>query len=146
MSRMVLSLVIVLLAARAAVAEPPVLGDEAIKTAILGKLLAGTYSDGSRWQERYLVDGGLIYSDDNGIKRGEWRVVSSSLCTLYDTDLEGGCFIVASRGENCLDFYAVDPADARPQATEAEIATGTGWTARGWRSDRIATCPDGFDL
>lgn len=115
-----------------------------LSAAFVGKVFRGVYEDGVNWREAYLVDGEVDYEDDFAAARGEWFVRDDLLCTFYDGDLTGGCFIVMQRSENCFDFYAVDPATDRPDASRDAIRSGFDWTAQGWRSDRVPTCPEGL--
>lgn len=116
----------------------------ALAAAFVGKIYRGVYQDGINWREAYLVDGEVDYEDDFRAARGEWFVREDLLCTFYDIGLEGGCFIVIRRSQNCLDFYAVDPSDDQPVAGWDAVHAGFGWTAQGGRSDQIKTCPEGL--
>jgi len=118
-------------------------GDRLTAT-FLGKIFRGAYQDGVSWREAYLVDGAVDYADDFAAARGEWFVRNDLLCTFYDTGLTGGCFIVMQRADNCFDFYAVDPDTEQPDATASAMIAGYDWTAQGWRSDRVPTCPQGL--
>lgn len=118
-------------------------GDRLTAT-FVGKIFRGLYQDGVNWREAYLVDGEVDYADDFAAARGEWFTRNDLLCTFYDGDLTGGCFIVMQRADNCFDFYAVDPDTDEPDATPSAIIAGYDWTAQGWRSDRVPTCPEGL--
>ena len=117
------------------------LDDTAIRTLVIGKTLLGHYADGERWRETYFVDEGVDYQDLLGRFSGTWSVADGQLCTLYDDPLlNGGCFLVWRRSDNCVDFYIVSPQTGLPSATEAEMRDGLNWTAQGWRSDRPSSC------
>lgn len=115
-----------------------------LATAFVGKIFRGVYQDGVNWREAYLVDGAVDYADDFAAARGEWFTRNDLLCTFYDGDLTGGCFIVMQRADNCFDFYAVDPDTDQPDASTGAIIAGYDWTAQGWRSDRVPSCPEGL--
>jgi hypothetical protein len=119
------------------------LNETAIQQAIVGKSFSGVYGDNSTWSETYLVDGDLRYSDPEITSSGAWRVLSDRLCTLYQADIDGGCFLVIKRSDNCFDFYAVRSEDGVPLANQDAIAAGEDWIARGWRADIATTCENG---
>jgi hypothetical protein len=131
------------LAEESAAARIDELDTIAIQQAIVGKSFSGVYGDNSTWSETYLVDGDLRYSDPEITSSGAWRVLNDRLCTLYQADIEGGCFLVIKRSDNCLDFYAVRSGDGVPLAKQDAIAAGEDWIARGWRSDIATTCENG---
>ena len=118
-------------------------GDE-LTAAFVGKIFRGVYQDGTGWREAYLVDGRVDYEDDFRAAIGDWFVRDDLLCTFYDNDLEGGCFVVVLRSANCFDFYAVDFINDQPDAGWDAVRGGFGWTAQGGRSDRMPTCPEGL--
>jgi hypothetical protein len=117
---------------------------DTLTAAFIGKIFRGVYQDGVNWREAYLVDGTVDYQDDFAAGRGAWFVRDDLLCTFYDTGLTGGCFIVMQRARNCFDFYAVDPDTGQPDAATGALIGGYDWTAQGWRSDRVPTCPEGL--
>ena len=118
--------------------------EPALSARFNGATYEGTYRNGIAWREVYIAGGRVIYSDDIRSATGDWFVRDDLLCTFYDTDLQGGCFVVMRRSENCLDFYAVDLATNEPDAGWAAVRDGTGWTARGGRADLMRTCPEDF--
>ena len=118
------------------------MGDAALTTAFAGRHLEGVYSDATHWSESYGADGTLSYRDRQGDWPGDWTVRSARFCTFYRTgELNGGCFLVARRGKNCFDFYAVG-SDLTPGVTRGDIASGTNWTARGWYVEAEPSCPE----
>ncbi|WP_306117172.1 MULTISPECIES: hypothetical protein [unclassified Roseitalea] len=136
-----------LLAPHAAAMSEPVPGrltGDTLTAAFVGKTYRGVYQDGVSWRETYLVDGEVDYQDDVNAARGEWFVREDLLCTFYDGDLVGGCFVVMRRSENCFDFYAVDLETNVPAAGWGAVRGAFGWTARGGRSDLLRTCPEGL--
>ena len=116
----------------------------ALTAAFVGKVYRGVYQESINWREAYLVDGEVDYEDDFRAARGEWFTRDDLLCTFYDNDLEGGCFVVIRRSENCIDFYAVDQITNQPVAGWDAVRAGFGWTAQGGRSDLVRTCPEGL--
>ena len=64
-------------------------------------------------------------------------VRDGSLCFTYaDSEtIDGGCFTVERRGDNCFDFYATDTT-----ATPFQRRNGLGWTARARATNRPSTC------
>jgi len=121
------------------------LANHEIRTALIGKTLLGTYGGGEPWRETYFVDDGLDYQDETGRSGGNWSAQDNLLCTYYDEPtMNGGCFVVIRRSANCHDFYAVDPVTKIPFASPEAIRSAIDWSARGWRSDQISTCPHAF--
>lgn len=116
--------------------------DEAHLVDVLsGRNLEGVYADATRWSESYADDRTLSYSDRFGLWAGDWSIASGRFCTFYRSQsINGGCFLVARRGENCFDFYTVDRA-FRPAATIDDIYAGRNWTARGWYVEAESSCP-----
>ncbi len=118
------------------------LAEPALSSVFSGATFEGAYQSGIGWREVYGADGRVAYSDDRGPARGDWFVRDDLLCTFYDAGLQGGCFVVIVRSENCFDFYAVDLATNAPDAGWPAIRQGEGWTARGGRADVLRTCPE----
>lgn len=118
--------------------------EPALSAGFNGAAYEGTYQNGVAWREVYAAGGRVIYSDDIQSAAGEWFVRDDLLCTFYDADLQGGCFVVMRRSENCFDFYAVDLTTNEPDAGWAAVRNGTAWTARGGRADILRTCPEDF--
>ena len=129
-----------------AVSEPLAgrLTGDALTATFAGRIFRGAYQDGTGWREAYLVDGRVDYEDDFRAAAGDWFVRDDLLCTFYDNDLTGGCFVVMRRSANCFDFYAVDLSDDAPVAGWDAVRGGFGWTAQGNRSDQAPTCADGL--
>lgn len=109
-----------------------------------GAVYEGTYQNGVAWREVYIIGGRVIYNDDLQSAAGNWFVRDDLLCTFYTADLQGGCFVVMRRSQNCFDFYAVDLATNEPSAGWAAVRDGAAWTARGGRADIMRTCPEDF--
>ena len=136
-----------IMAAPASAMSEPVAGrlaGAALTAAFVGKIYRGVYQGGLNWREAYLVDGEVDYQDDLRAARGHWFTRDDLLCTFYDGGLDGGCFVVVQRSENCFDFYVADESDSRPEAGWDAVRAGFGWTAQGGRSDELPTCPEGL--
>ncbi len=103
----------------------------------------GRYADGKSFVERYRHDGRIEYSE-NGFKiGGRWSVTAGTLCTIYDSDADGGCYRVARVAENCFEFFfAARTEDDAPGPDQARPR----WTARGSITGRMPTCPEGADV
>ncbi|MBO0903070.1 hypothetical protein [Jiella sonneratiae] len=122
-------------------ASAAVLADPALTAAFSGRDLEGVYADATPWSEAYASDGTLSYRDRIGLWAGDWSVMNGRFCTFYrDQGITGGCFLVARRGENCFDFYAVDETSG-PGVPTADILAGRNWTARGWYVESEPSCP-----
>ncbi|MBP0614145.1 hypothetical protein [Jiella mangrovi] len=118
------------------------LDDAGLISALSGRNLEGVYADATPWSEAYAKGGTLSYRDRLGLWAGDWSVRNDRFCTFYrDEAISGGCFLVARRGENCFDFYAVD-LSSEPVVAAGDIAAGRNWTARGWYVEAESTCPD----
>ena len=116
--------------------------DAALVVAFAGRNLEGVYANAVPWSESYGADGSLSYRDRKGVWPGDWTVRNARFCTFYRTgDLNGGCFLVARRGDNCFDFYAVGAA-FEPGVSSDDIAGGRNWTARGWYVEAEPSCPE----
>ncbi|TFF22979.1 hypothetical protein E3C22_11055 [Jiella endophytica] len=116
--------------------------DAALVGAFSGRNLEGVYSDATAWQEAYGMDGTLSYHDREGQWPGNWSVANARFCTFYPGgSLNGGCFLVARRGENCFDFYSVGFA-SQPAVSAEDVRAGRNWTARGWYVEAEPSCPD----
>ncbi len=126
---------------RQGAAAAVVLDAAQIVALLAGRNLEGVYSDATRWAESYADDRTLTYRDRLGQWTGDWSIAMGRFCTFYrDQGINGGCFLVAKRGNNCFDFYTVDPA-FRPLATIDDINAGRNWTARGWFVETESSCP-----
>ncbi len=113
--------------------------DKALNDAFDGRIIAGIYDDGRRFEEEYRKGGRLVYWEGPRETTGNWSVVGSTFCTIYNRDPSGGCYRVTRRGENCFEFYFV----ARSVAQVRRKGEGKpGWTARAWRKDEPATCTE----
>jgi hypothetical protein len=118
-----------------------VLDGAGLVAVLSGRNLEGVYADATRWSESYANDRTLSYRDRLGLWTGDWSIASSRFCTFYrNQGINGGCFLVARRGENCFDFYTVDLA-FRPVAPIDDIYAGRNWTARGWYVEAESSCP-----
>lgn len=114
-----------------------------LRTVFAGKQIDGHYENGKVFQERYLANGRLEYSEAERRTGGRWSVQSGTFCTIYDTDPAGGCFRVHRVGSNCFEFYFV--ARTEDEAARPERRT-PDWTARGWVSDQPSTCTEGANV
>ena len=121
--------------------ETVILDEQGLVAVLSGRDLEGVYADATPWSESYAIDGTLSYRDRIGLWAGDWSAANGRFCTFYrNQGINGGCFLVARRGSNCFDFYALDPA-LRPGATRQEIVAGRNWTARGWYVEAESSCP-----
>lgn len=109
-----------------------------ITLAFAGQTITGVYVTGLTFRESYRGDGRLDYIEPARRLSGRWSVVADTFCTLYDTVPTGGCYRVQRIGDNCFEFYW---AAADEGGAEDGSPTRPRWTARGWRVDRLATCP-----
>ena len=127
----------------AVAATPGWLDDGEIKASLTGKTLEGRYASGRAFTERYLADGRVEYVERGHTIGGHWSVTAGTLCTIYDTDSEGGCFRVSKASENCFEFYFVARTqEAAPGPEDAKPA----WTARGAISGEPSACRDGANV
>ncbi|NDW05752.1 hypothetical protein GTK09_15105 [Jiella sp. 40Bstr34] len=118
-----------------------ILDEPGLVAVLSGRDLEGVYADATPWAESYYLDGTLSYRDRLGLWAGDWSASNGRFCTFYrNQGINGGCFLVAKRGTNCFDFYALDTA-LRPGATSEEIFAGRNWTARGWYVEAESSCP-----
>lgn len=109
---------------------------DAIGKALLGTRLAGEYPSGRQWAEQINSDGSTIYVEDGKISAGRTTINGPIICFTYEREpLQGGCFEVWRRSDNCFDFYASDS-----DASLDDRRFGQGWSARGWYSNKPATC------
>ncbi|MCE7027421.1 hypothetical protein [Jiella avicenniae] len=128
-------------APEAGLAETMILDEPGLVAVLSGRNLEGVYADATPWSESYATDGTLSYRDRLGLWTGDWSASDGRFCTFYRSQgINGGCFLVARRGANCFDFYALDAA-LRTGATREEIFAGRNWTARGWYVEAESSCP-----
>lgn len=116
---------------------PTPLSKSQIRNEMFGHLFTGEYSNGGRWAER--LNGNLtsVYVEDGRPIHGHMDFQGSNLCFEYPnrTDLEGGCFEIWKRGQNCFDFYSTNSV-----ASLEERRWGRAWMARAWISNQPSTC------
>ena len=79
-----------------------------IRSDMFGRMFTGEYSNGGRWAERLNPNMTSIYVEDGKSIHGHMEFRGSLLCFEYPhrPDLDGGCFEVWKRGNNCFDFYS----------------------------------------
>ena len=123
--------------------DPPatsrVMSQTDIRQDLFGRTIEGAYWHGAPFTEELRRDGTSHYRDDRGASTGTLHFDGDALCFAYrDSTMNGGCFLVWRRTANCYDFY---PFAGGVLATASELAIGTGWTARVWRQDAPAGCP-----
>jgi len=111
-----------------------------LRQAFQGNDIAGHYSNGDRFTESYHEDGSLTYIEPGKHNTGRWSITANTFCTIYDTDVTGGCFNVKRVGSNCFEFYFI--ARTRRQAANPKDRQKPAWTARAWLRDREPTCQD----
>lgn len=103
----------------------------------------GQYANGRSFTEHYAANGRVEYAEPGLTIGGRWSVTAGTLCTIYDTDVSGGCFRVARVAENCFEFYF---AARTEQAAPGPEGSRPKWTARGAFKGKAAACPDGADV
>ncbi len=110
---------------------------QAVLTLFKGTAISGEYASGARFNEAFDKDGTTLYTDADGMIEGRVTARDSSLCFTYPNaaTLDGGCFTVERRGDNCFDFYAADT-----HASTFQRRNGLAWTARASQDDRPSTC------
>ncbi len=121
-----------------AVSAPAQAADtRAVLTLIQDTAISGEYASGARFSEAFGADGTTRYTDETGTIEGRVTIRDDVMCFTYPDagTIDGGCFAVERRGENCFDFYATDTT-----ATPFQRHNGLGWTARAWRNNRASTC------
>ena len=112
------------------------LDDDAIRSQIAGRSLAGIYFDDRKWAEHYDADGSLRYSERGLLVSGYWTLDKGVFCTLYHGVLSGGCWRVRQVGANCFEFYHTPQSTRAPERSH----TARNWTAKGWRVSEPADC------
>jgi hypothetical protein len=112
------------------------MNDAEIAKAFANTTIMGEYIDLSTFTETYKPDGVADYTDQRGEVRGVWSVVNNHFCTIYESDITGGCFRGVQRSSNCYEFYS---STATPAETAQPPSKGN-WVARAWRTDRPSTC------
>ncbi len=117
-------------------------GDE-IASVFSGATLRGSYSNGREFTEFYHTDGRVEYSERGLTTAGRWSATTGALCTIYDADPSGGCFLVMRAGENCYEFYFSSRTEARAPEDRVDPPA---WTARGSLAGRSANCADGASV
>lgn len=137
----VMALVVCAALAAPAFGQSRWLSGQQITEAFKGKTLEGYYNDHTPWVETYLASGRVAYSDNRNKWGGRWFLRGRVLCTFYDDNVNGGCFLVGRVSENCFDFYVV-PRETKNGATAKPI-NPSYWNARGWATDRKSTCEMG---
>jgi hypothetical protein len=82
------------------------LGPERLKAELGGYTIKGYYTaDRVNFVEVYRRDGVISYKDDQKADAGQWFVRGQAFCTFYDK-INGGCWYVVKRSDNCFEFYA----------------------------------------
>lgn len=100
------SLLLPLLFAAAALAEPRPLGDEEIARALSGFTAIGTW-DGRSYRQYFAADGRTLYQEEGApLTTGRWKVENGRYCSDWTPpDLNGtswGCYEVLLEGDR---FY-----------------------------------------
>src|SRR5512145_145337 len=117
------------------------MGEDAMRTAFIGKTLDGQYVNGERWTETYTADGRLDYRESIRKGVGYWYFRGHVFCTFYDPGqgLNGGCFTTLQPSSNCYEFYV---AGLNEGEIDKETSPGPGgsWVARAWRRGEPSTC------
>ena len=108
-----------------------------IRAEMFGQMFTGEYKSGARWAERFNPNMTSIYVEDGKPIHGHMQFEGFTLCFEYPyrSDLQGGCFEVWKRSDNCFDFYGTQDIASLDQRR-----WGRGWTARAWISDQPSTC------
>lgn len=107
---------------------------------LFGTVIEGAYANGATFTEALNRDGTSYYEDDRGNSVADLSFSEDLLCFAYRTDdMNGGCFVVFQRSQNCYDFYSAF--DGEAFASLSERALGVGWTARVSRQGAASTCP-----
>lgn len=104
-----------------------------------GATLRGNYANGREFSEYYHSNGRVEYSEPGLTTAGRWSATTGALCTIYDADPSGGCFLVMRASENCYEFYFSSRTEARAPEDRVEPPA---WTARGSLAGRSAGCAD----
>lgn len=82
------------------------LSPERLRAELGGFTIKGYYTaDRVNFVEVYKADGVIAYKDDLKADAGQWFVRGQAFCTFYDK-INGGCWYVIKRSDNCFEFYS----------------------------------------
>jgi hypothetical protein len=110
-----------------------------IRNALIGHVNKGVYRGGERWTDAYAADGSITYHDARNAWTGQWSFHGNAFCTLYNDDVDGGCYLVRQLSANCFDFVTV-PMDWNGPGLPP--GASSAWLARGGRSEEPTTCEE----
>jgi hypothetical protein len=128
-----------------ALAGPPWMSEEAIRSAFIGRTLDGHYGNGVTWTETYTAEGRLDYRERGRRAVGDWHFRPGGVfCTFYDPPfrpaLTGGCWTVIKASANCYEFFMAGGPDSVPD--DDPQAPAARWNAQGWRQGEPSTCQE----
>ena len=113
------------------------LNQSQIRSVMFGQMFTGEYSNGAQWAERLNPNMTSVYVEDGKAIHGHMEFRGSILCFEYPNqpNLNGGCFEIWQRGNNCFDFYG-----SQSTVSFEDRRLGRNWTARAWNADQPSTC------